>query len=270
MRIGFAPESARDSTCRWRVRRRRPSRTRPGPRVALVGADYIGLKPTLLVQPGDRVLRGTPLFDDKKRHRRPLRRAGGRDRRGDSPRRDARVPVARHRRGSGRRSRGAVAFASFPGAPPGAGRRSTPSARCSSNSGMWTAFRARPSRACRRRTPHRNSIFVTAIDTHPHAPAVDVALAERTADFHAGLDAIAGLCRGKTYVCTAAGSAVTAPVSERIVVEEFAGPHPTGTPACTSTCWTPSTWARPSGTSATRTSPRSGGSSRPGSSTSSA
>ena len=36
-------------------------------RVALVGADYIGLKPTLLVQPGDRVLRGTPLFDDKKR-----------------------------------------------------------------------------------------------------------------------------------------------------------------------------------------------------------
>ena len=35
-------------------------------RVALLGADYHGLKPTLLVQEGDRVLRGQPLFEDKK------------------------------------------------------------------------------------------------------------------------------------------------------------------------------------------------------------
>ena len=35
-------------------------------RVALLGEDYTGLKPTFLVQPGDRVLRGQYLFEDKK------------------------------------------------------------------------------------------------------------------------------------------------------------------------------------------------------------
>jgi len=35
-------------------------------RVALLGADYVGLKPTMLVRPGDEVLRGQPVLEDKK------------------------------------------------------------------------------------------------------------------------------------------------------------------------------------------------------------
>ena len=38
----------------------------PITRVALCGADYHGMRPTLLVKEGDRVLRGQPLFADKK------------------------------------------------------------------------------------------------------------------------------------------------------------------------------------------------------------
>tara|TARA_E500000305_G_C4001833_1_gene227824 strand:- start:11 stop:250 length:240 start_codon:yes stop_codon:yes gene_type:complete len=41
----------------------------PGPevgRVALIGPDYVGMKPTMLVQEGDRVKLGQPLFEDKK------------------------------------------------------------------------------------------------------------------------------------------------------------------------------------------------------------
>src|SRR5690554_7363837 len=34
--------------------------------VALVGPDYIGMKPTLLVQEGDRVKKGQAVFTDKK------------------------------------------------------------------------------------------------------------------------------------------------------------------------------------------------------------
>ena len=34
--------------------------------MALIAADYPGLKPTMLVQPGERVLRGQPLFEDKR------------------------------------------------------------------------------------------------------------------------------------------------------------------------------------------------------------
>lgn len=34
--------------------------------VAVLGSDYVGLKPTMLVQEGDQVKVGTPLFEDKK------------------------------------------------------------------------------------------------------------------------------------------------------------------------------------------------------------
>ena len=34
--------------------------------VAVLGADYVGLKPTMLVKEGDQVKLGQPLFEDKK------------------------------------------------------------------------------------------------------------------------------------------------------------------------------------------------------------
>jgi Na+-transporting NADH:ubiquinone oxidoreductase subunit A len=166
-------------------------------RVALVGADYIGLKPTMLVQPGERVLRGTPLFEDKKRPGvRFVAPAAG--------------TVAAIHRGEMRAFQSLVidvdpddgpdaqvAFASFPGAP--AEPWNADAVRdLLVESGMWTAFRARPFSGVPAPSSAPHSIFVTAIDTHPHAPAVDVVLAERSADFHAGLDAIATLCTGRT------------------------------------------------------------------------
>src|SRR5690606_22409527 len=44
-------------------------RIEPGPtinRVGLIGDDYIGMKPTMLVAEGDSVLLGQPLMEDKK------------------------------------------------------------------------------------------------------------------------------------------------------------------------------------------------------------
>ena len=39
----------------------------PMPRhVALLGDDYVGMRPTMLVQEGDSVIKGQPLFEDKK------------------------------------------------------------------------------------------------------------------------------------------------------------------------------------------------------------
>jgi Na+-transporting NADH:ubiquinone oxidoreductase subunit A len=97
-------------------------------------------------------------------------------------------------------------------------------------SGLWTAFRTRPfgKVPAPSTTPH--AIFVTAMDTRPHAPPVDGVLAGREVDFDAGVRSVARLCAGRTYVCKAAGSTVTAPPVERVTVEEFAGPHPAGTP----------------------------------------
>ena len=38
----------------------------PCSQVALMGADSVGLKPSFLVQPGARVRRGEPLYEDKR------------------------------------------------------------------------------------------------------------------------------------------------------------------------------------------------------------
>lgn len=61
-------------------------------RVALLGEEYVGMRPAMAVKEGDRVKKGQILFEDK-RSRRLLYRPGERDRQRDPPRRTARVAV---------------------------------------------------------------------------------------------------------------------------------------------------------------------------------
>jgi len=201
----------------------------PPARVALLAADYPGLKPTILVQPGERVLRGQPLFEDKKTPGvRYTATASG--------------TVAAIYRGDMRAFVSLVidvaaddgpdaqlAFAGYRGGPVDALDAEGVRALLV-ESGLWTAFRTRPFSRVPAPAALPHAIFVTAIDTHPHAPPVDLVLAGREADFDAGVRCVARLCAGRTYVCKAAGSAVTAPAVERVTAEEFAGPHPAGTP----------------------------------------
>ena len=198
-------------------------------RVALVAADYPGLKPTLLVQPGERVLRGQPLFEDKKtpgvRFTAP---ASG--------------TVAAIHRGEMRAFQSLVIDVAADDGPAAQAAFTAPAGRTVDaldadavrallvESGLWTAFRTRPFSRIPAPAAAPHAIFVTAMDTHPHAPAVEQVLAGREPDFDAGVRGIAKLCAGRTYVCKAAGSAVAAPAAERVSVEEFAGPHPAGTP----------------------------------------
>lgn len=196
-------------------------------RVALLGADFVGLKPTMLVQPGDTVLRGQPVFEDKKvpgvRHTAP---AAGR--------------VAALNRGDKRAfvslvievatvdgPHAQVDFASWKGSPPlegdGAGLRAL-----LLESGLWTAFRARPFSRVPAPDAVPSAIFVTAMDTRPLAPQVELALAGREDDYARGILALRDLTPGTVYVCRTPGSAVRVPRAERIAIEEFAGPHPAG------------------------------------------
>jgi Na+-transporting NADH:ubiquinone oxidoreductase subunit A len=74
------------------------------------------------------------------------------------------------------------------------------------------------------------AIFVTAHDTHPHAPDPQVVLAGREADFAAGMAAIEQLAPVPVYLCRGAGSTIAAGPGSRAEVHEFSGPHPAGTP----------------------------------------
>ena len=215
------------------------------------------------------MLRGTPLFDDKKtpgvRYVAPAAGTVAAIHRGEM--RAFQSIVIDVDRDDGPDAQ--VTFASYPGARPE--QRGADAIRALIvESGLWTAFRARPFSRVPAPSSAPHSIFVTAIDTRPHAPSVDVVLAGRMADFHAGLLAVAELCGGKTYVCKAAGSSVTTPRPPTAWSSRNSrGRTLPAPPGCTSTCWILSASARPSGTSDTRTSPPSAGCSPPESSTSS-
>jgi Na+-transporting NADH:ubiquinone oxidoreductase subunit A len=191
--------------------------------VALLGYDTPGLRPSVAVDPGDRVKLGQTLYVDK-------RNPGVRF---TSPGSGVVKAVNRgHRRvlhsvvveleGSDEET-----FPSFDRSK--LDRVTADEARdILVNSGMWPAFRARPFARVPSpdTTPH--SIFVTAIDTNPLAPDPEQIVGLDKDAFSAGLKVVSKLTEGAIYVCKAPGADVPCPESDRFRLGEFAGPHPAG------------------------------------------
>jgi len=204
---------------------------RTASRVALLGADYHGLKPAMLVEPGQLVRRGEVLFRDKSfpdiRFTAP---ASGRVTAIHRGHKRVLVSVVIELSDAERAGdfREAWAFDSFTGQDPDA-LAAEDVRRLLVESGMWTAFRTRPFSRVPDPASSPRALFVTAMDSHPLAPAVEVVLAGRESDFVAGLRAVATLSDGPTYLCVAAGSPLAAPSGGTVRREEFSGPHPAGT-----------------------------------------
>jgi len=197
--------------------------------VALLGADTPGLRSTLAVKPGDRVQRGQLLYGDRKspgvRYTAP---ASG--------------TVSAVHRGAQRAflslvidvadDDGPAAQVAFESQPrPGRGPADGAAVRALLlESGLWSALRTRPYSRVPAVDAVPQAIFVTAIDTHPHAPDPQVVLEGRESDFAAGMTAIEQLAAGPVFLCRAAGSRIAAGPGSRAEVHEFTGPHPAGTP----------------------------------------
>ncbi|MCU7553712.1 Na(+)-translocating NADH-quinone reductase subunit A [Alteromonas sp. ASW11-19] len=193
-------------------------------RVAILGEEYVGMRPTMHVQPGDKVKKGQILFEDKKNP-------------GVKFTAPAAGEVVEVNRGAKRvlqsvvvkiEGDDAITFDKIAADKIAA----TPREQLQTtlvDSGMWTAFRTRPYSKSPALDSVPHSIFVTAMDTNPLAADPTVILAERQDDFVNGLKALTQLSGGKVYVCKAAGA--TVPTGDAAVdVEEFGGPHPAGLP----------------------------------------
>lgn len=191
-------------------------------RVALLGADYVGLKPALLVQPGARVRRGQPVVADKSNPGVQLTApAGG--------------LVAELHRGErrafvalvievGPEDAAPATFAQHDGRAPGA-FDATALRALLQESGLWAALRTRPFGRIPAADATPAALFVTATDTRPHAPPPDLVVGERPEAFRTGLAALARLAQ-PVFLCVAPGTAIDAPPGVR--VETFSGPHPAG------------------------------------------
>lgn len=190
--------------------------------VALVADDYVGLKPTFHARPGERVVRGQLLFEDKSnpgvRFTAPDAGSVRAIHRGE---RRAFQSIVIERESD---PAAQVELASWHrGALDGAAVRAL-----LLESGLWTALRTRPFSRVPAHDASPYALFVTAMDTRPHAPPVDVALAGREDDFALGLACVSRLCSGTTFVCVGPGSTIPVPPLERVRMETFDGPHPAG------------------------------------------
>jgi Na+-transporting NADH:ubiquinone oxidoreductase subunit A len=203
----------------------------PGPaisRVALLGADTIGLRPALAVQPGDVVQRGQLLYEDRKnpgvRFTSPAAGVVKAVHRGERRAFLALEVEVAADDGPDRQ----VDFAGLPCDIAAADAAALRAALL--DSGLWTALRGRPFGRIPAAGAVPEAIFVTALDTAPHAPDPQVALAGREGAFRAGLAALARLSAAPVMLCVAPGSRLGSDAPAGVQVHEFDGPHPAGTP----------------------------------------
>jgi Na+-transporting NADH:ubiquinone oxidoreductase subunit A len=199
---------------------------RPGA-VAVLAADYPGMKPQMAVAVGDSVRRGQLLFEDKKQPgvRFTATGSGTVTAINRGAKRALQSVVIRLERESGA---GGMTFSTFAGRHPATLSRAEVRDLLL-ESGQWTALRARPFGRVAASAAVPRSIFVTAMDSNPLAPDLEVVAAGREADFERGLAALAKLTDGPLHICRRPGSRISPPTESRYRVTEFAGPHPAGT-----------------------------------------
>lgn len=192
-------------------------------RVAVKGEEYNGLRPSMAVKEGDRVVKGQLLFEDKKipgvRFTAP---ASG--------------TVSAIHRGERRVLQSVVidvdgdeslSFTAYPADALATLPREAVVAQLV-ESGLWTAMRTRPFS----KTPAPGSvpaaIFVTAMDTNPlSADPQPIILAQREA-FDAGLTVLTRLTDGKVHVCQSSGGKLGGHPQGQVTFNQFTGPHPAG------------------------------------------
>lgn len=195
----------------------------PARAVALIGPDYVGMKPTMVVQEGDRVACGQELFNCKKTPGVIYTAPGS-------------GVVSAINRGA-RRALQSVVIDIDGDERVDFGAHSADEARALSRdavrellikSGQWTALRTRPYSKVPAIDHAPSAIFITAIDTHPLAADPTLIIEGQRDAFALGLELLAGQCDGTTFLCTAPGAAMPESGAASIERAEFSGPHPAG------------------------------------------
>jgi Na+-transporting NADH:ubiquinone oxidoreductase subunit A len=199
--------------------------------VALLAADYVGMKPTMAVEVGAEVLRGQLLFEDKKmpgvRFTSPAAGKVVAINRGERRAFESIVIELNAEEKAGRGK--TVKFESFIGQHPSSLDASQIKALLI-ESGLFTALRARPFARVADPATEPHSIFVNVMDSNPLAADPNVVITGRQDDFERGVTALSKLTKGFVYVC--AGPLTKLRLSEssnRIRHEVFTGAHPAGT-----------------------------------------
>lgn len=191
-------------------------------RVGILGDDYLGWKPRIMVEEGDSVVPGSPVLVSK-----------------DMPDVQVVSPVAGTIRAINRGARRKLVSVEIEvsGAAKAkpvdfskVGDASTPEglAERLCAAGLWTSFRTRPYSKVPDPATRPSAIYVNAMDTEPLAADPMLIIGEEAEAFAKGLEAVASLSDGKTYLCQSDGATVPGSDLPGIDAVAFAGPHPAG------------------------------------------
>ena len=197
---------------------------RPVGSVAVLGRDYLDLRPSMQVQEGERVRLGQPLFSDR---RRP----------GVTVTAPATGVVTTIRRGARRVLQSVIITLEgdeeetfrywTPGELPALDRDLI--IENLTKAGLWCAMRTRPWSKVPDPSTSPHALFINAMDTNPLAPDPTVIIRDAAEDFVNGVTVLSRLTSGATFLCKAEGAEVPVPDSvPNLQVAEFSGPHPAG------------------------------------------
>ncbi|RDE86518.1 Na(+)-translocating NADH-quinone reductase subunit A [Aggregatibacter kilianii] len=191
--------------------------------VALLGEEYVGMRPSMKVREGDVVKKGQVLFEDKKNpgvvFTAPASGTITAIHRGEK-----RVLQSVVIRIEGDES---ISFTKY-AANELSSLTSEQVRKNLQESGLWTAFRTRPFSKVPAVDGVPSSIFVNAMDTNPLAADPAVIISEYEKDFVNGLTVLSRLHEGNIHLCKAPENKIPASHASNVVINEFSGPHPAG------------------------------------------
>ncbi len=191
-------------------------------KVALLGEEYVGMRPTMHVRVGDEVKKAQVLFEDKKNPGVKF----------TSP---VSGKVVEVNRGAKRVLQSVVievagedqiTFDKFEANQIASLDREAVRTQLI-DSGLWTSLRTRPFSKVPAIDSNTQAIFVTAMDTNPLAAEPTVIINENSEAFVAGLNILSILTEGKVFVCKK-GTSLPRATQPNVEEHVFSGPHPAG------------------------------------------
>ncbi len=191
--------------------------------VAVIGTEYVAMKPTMAVKVDDPVKLGQLLFTDKKtpgvRYTSPACGKVIAINRGDKR---ALLSVVIEVSGNDEET-----FTSYSSERISNLTREEVKENLLA-SGLWPVFRTRPYSKVPAPETIPQSIFVNAMDTNPLALQPHLIIQGRDKDFINGLTLISKLTDGKLYLCHETGISLPGADLDFVTTADFNGPHPAG------------------------------------------
>lgn len=190
---------------------------------AIKPTDFPGIVPGLLVQKGDEVEAGSPLFYDKQNEKvkycSPVSGEIAEIVRGEK-RRILEIKILADKE---------IGYINFNKAEPKSLEREAV-IEALLNSGVWPFIRQRPYGVVANPGDKPKSIFVSGFESCPLAPDLNFIMQDTDEDFQTGLDALVKLTDGKVHLNLKYGidASVIFRNAKGVEINHIAGPHPSG------------------------------------------